>query len=43
MHVRTFMVILSGSGIDLRIDGVRVVGFFTGRRVRAPNLSVAEG
>jgi len=43
MHVRTFMVILSGSGIDLRIDGVPVVGFFTGRRVRAPSLSVAEG
>ena len=43
MHVRTFMVFLSGSGIDLRIDGVPVVGFFTSRRVRAPNLSVAEG
>jgi hypothetical protein len=37
-----FKVILSGRGIDYPFDGVSVVGFFTTRLMRAPNLAKAE-
>ena len=37
-----FKIMLSGRGIDLQIDGIPVIGFFTTRLVRAPDPVAAS-
>lgn len=37
-----FKVMLSGRGIDLPYEGTPVVGFFTTRMVRSPDISTAQ-
>jgi hypothetical protein len=37
-----FKVMLSGRGIELSLEGTPVVGFFTTRVVRSPDISTAQ-